>query len=491
MTIPRAVATVAAGGALVLCAVTPAFADPAPSLRTTTPLVRTFDGSAPNAASRNPAVSGDGRVARVMAYESDASNIVPGDTNGATDIFLVYRAPGWGPNGTPWQIQRTELASRGLGGRPANGASSDPELDGDSQHAPKCVAFISTASNLVRGDTNHVADAFVHYFRSRKTIRVSVGSHGQQANGPSSDVSVGGDCDRVAFSSTATNLGLEAGDLRGLPDRLKVAWRPALSRPGRRGVSQVYVHMNRAFKLNKDFSGLTLLASRAAGGGTGENPSSDVDFAAGGNALVFTSLAQLDPTDQNTHEDVYEVSLGRRYRHLGHGAGSQVLTLGTRLVSQGGNGPSLDPSASDDGRHVAYETQATNLLPGDTNGVSDVAMAGMTGRTPTQGWVSSSRGIGEPGNGASGHPDISGAADFVLFDSDATNLLPSCTHVDPDGVRDVFLWNRPTGNASLESRESPDQFLTTASSNPATSSHGNYVAFESGGTVYLRYEGPQ
>jgi hypothetical protein len=491
MTIPRAVATVAASGALVLCAVTPAFPDPAPSLRTTTPLVRTFDGSAPNGASRNPAVSGDGRIARVMAYESDASNIVPGDTNGATDIFLVYRAPGWGPNGTPWQIQRTELASRGLNGRPANGPSWDPELDGDSQHAPKCVAFISTASNLVKGDTNHVADAFVYYFRSRKTIRVSVGSHGQQANGPSSDVSVSGDCDRVAFSSKATNLGLQENDLRMLPERLKVAWRPALSRPGRHGISQVYVHMNRAFKLNKDFSGLTLLASRAPGGGAGASSTSDVDFAAGGNALVFTSFARLDPDDHNTYQDIYEVSLGRRYRHLGHGTGTQVLTFGTRLVSEGGDGPSVDSSVSDDGRFVAYQTQASNLLPGDTNGVSDVAVADLSGRTPTQTWISRSKGIGEPGNGPSGRPDISGAADFVLFDSEATNLLPSSSHVDPDGVRDVFLWNRPTGNASLESRESPDRFLTTASTNPATSSHGNYVAFESGGTIYLRYEGPE
>src|ERR1700748_1701794 len=93
--------------ACALACATPALADPAPSLRTTTPLVRTFDGSPPNGASRDPAVSGDGRVARVMAYDSDASNIVPDDTNGTADIFLVYRAPGWGPNGTPWQVLRT------------------------------------------------------------------------------------------------------------------------------------------------------------------------------------------------------------------------------------------------------------------------------------------------------------------------------------------------------------------------------------------------
>jgi hypothetical protein len=476
-----------AGGAALLTPHSAAVATSAPSVRTTTPLVRTFDDSTPNGASRNPAVSGDGRVARVMAYESDASNIVRGDTNGTTDIFLVYRGPGWGANGSPWQMERTELASRGLDGRPANGPSWDPELDGDSQHPPRCVAFVSKASNLVKGDTNHLADAFVYYFHRHKTIRVSVGSRGQQANGPSTDVSVSGDCDRVAFASKATNLGLSKRDLKALSPRLRTSWRAAVSAPTRRGVSQVYVHMNRAFKLNRDFSGLTVLASRS----TGARASYDVDFAASGNTVVFTSQAQLDPADSNAVEDVYAVNFGRRYQHLGHGTGVQVLRMSTRVVSYGGNGPSSDSAVSDDGRYVAYQTEASNLLAGDTNGVSDVAVADMNRRPPAQIWISRSRGIGEPGNGASGHPDISGAADFVLFSSDATNLLPSTSHVDPDGVGDVFLWNRPTGNDSLESRLSVDHFMATPSTNPATSSHGNYVAFESGGTVYLRYEGPQ
>ena len=489
MNLSRACATLTA--VLVAAGAAPAFAAPAPSVRTTVRFVRTFDGAPANGPSRNPAVSGDGRIARVMAYESDASNVVPGDTNDATDIFLVYRAPGWGPNGTPWQPLRTELASRGLRDKPATGRSWDPELDGDSQHAPKCVAFISDATNLVRGDTNGVADAFVYYFRSHKMIRVSVGSRGQQANGPSTDVSVSGDCDRVAFSSTATNLALERRDLRGLPATRKAAWRSALSGPPPPGVSQVYVHMNRAHKLNKDFNGLTLLASRSTAGQPGDHSSYDVDFAASGKAIVFTSLARLDSADRNGFEDIYRVNFGRRFRDLGHGRGAQTLTFRTDVVSQGGNAPSSDAAVSDDGRYVAYQTEASNLLPGDTNGVSDIAEADMVGRPPRQSWVSESKSIGEPGNGPSDEPDISGAADFVLFDSAATNLLPSRSHVDPDGVRDVFLWNRPTGNASLESRASTDVFMNTASTNPATSSHGNYVLFESGGTVYLRYEGPR
>jgi hypothetical protein len=488
----KALTTFAAAGAasaLLGAGAQPALAGS--SVRTTFPLVRTFSGAPPDGPSRNPAVSGDGRVARLMGYESDASNIVPNDGNGATDIFLAFRSPGWGPNGTPWEVQRTELASRGLDGAPANGRSWDPELDGDSHHAPKCVAFISEASNLVRGDTNGVADAFVYYFRSGNTVRVSVGSHGRQANGPASDIAVDGDCDRVAFSSTATDLALGKRDLRGLSKPLKAAWSSAASPLPPAGVSQVYMHVNHATKLDRDLAGLTFLASRGPTGAAGAQPSFDVDFASSGKALVFTSLARLDPADRNSCSDIYERTLVRRYKRGGHGRGVQVLRFRTDVVSQGGNGASSDASVSDDGRNVAYQTLASNLLPGDSNGVSDIAAADMAGHVPQHSWVSKSKGIGQPGNGPSNEPDMSGAGDFVLFDSEATNLLPSRSHVDPDGVRDVFLWNRPTSNASLESRSANNLFLTTPSTNPATSSHGNYVLYESGGMVYLRYEGPQ
>jgi hypothetical protein len=466
MRVHRAFTALAAAAVVASVASSPAGAQ---SVRTTSPLVQTFDGAPPNGPSRNPAVSGDQRVARAMGYESDASNIVPGDTNGVSDVFVVHRAPAADRDGAPWKPLRTQLASRGLGGAPANGRSFDPELDGDSHHAPRCVAFISEASNLVRGDTNGVADTFVYYFGRGKMIRVSVSSRGQQANGPSTDVSVDGNCERVAFSSTATNL---AGRT------------PA-------GVSQVYVHVASATGLDRRFRGRTLLASASSAGRAGTRSSFDVDFGASGKALVFTSLARLDRGDLNAYADVYEHTLERRFKHLAGGRGVQTLRRRTRVVSRGGNGASTDSAVSDDGSFVAYETLASNLLPGDTNGVSDIARADLSGRVPRQAWVSKSQAIGEPGNGGSNDPDISGAADFVLFDSAATNLLPSASHRDPNGVRDLFLWNRPTRNASLESRTLDNSFLTTPSTNPATSSHGNYVLFENDGMIQLRYEGPE
>src|SRR3954452_22460594 len=128
---------------------------------------------------------------------------------------------------------------------------------------------------------------------------------------------------------------------------------------------------------------------------------------------------------------------------------------------------------------MAFETTASNLLPGDSNGVSDIARADMKTGKARLNWVSKTR-IGGVGNGNSHDPVISDAGEFILFDSEATNLRPSeSVKPDPNGVQDVFLWNAPTQNVSLESRNAENGYLNSPSQHPATSSRGNYVPFES------------
>src|SRR3954465_587880 len=100
-----------------------------PSQRTTF-LLSTAQGAFPNGPSRNAAVSHDQRIARYMAYESEASNIVDGDTNNATDVFLVIRAQPFGHNGTPWKSAGTILVSKGQGGAPGTTPPSLPALAG-------------------------------------------------------------------------------------------------------------------------------------------------------------------------------------------------------------------------------------------------------------------------------------------------------------------------------------------------------------------------
>src|SRR4051812_5880808 len=138
-----------------------------PSQRTTFLLSAAKEGF-PDGPSRNAAISHDQRIARYIAYESDASNIVDGDTNGQTDIFLVFRAPPFGQDGTPWKAAGTQLISQGIAGEPANGPSYRPSVDGDAHHAPHCVAFVSEASNLVPNDTNNKPDGFVYDTKSKR-----------------------------------------------------------------------------------------------------------------------------------------------------------------------------------------------------------------------------------------------------------------------------------------------------------------------------------
>lgn len=470
------------------------------SLRTTFLFSRSMSGGVPDGPSRNGAISHDQRIARVMAYESDATNIVAGDTNGVTDVFLVRRQAPWGNNGTPWNMGATELVSKGYDGSPANGASSKPVVDGASHNKPSCIGFVSEASNLVRGDTNGVADAFVYNLSNGKIERVSVDSSGKQANGPSFDISVSGDCLRVAFTSSATNLGLKSVSNR--------AWRSARVSGSSGGFKQVYVHVRNGKSLDKAFKGMTFMASASDQNRPGNADSYEPYFARAGKAVVFTSEANnLERGDGNGASDIYERTFTRYYAHI-NGKGTQTLKLDTRVVSanggRAGNGASTHPSVTDDGRYVAYETLASNLLPGDSNGVSDVSRADMKKSRPKQKWVSKSFiGIG---NGASNRPVISDAGEFVLFDSDSTIFKPSDSVRDDDnGVRDLFLWNAPTGNTSLESRDWDNGYLNAASQNPATSSRGNYVLFESTAEsidqlianqtgiqqVYLRYLGPK
>jgi hypothetical protein len=442
----------------------------------TTFLLSSAKGSFPNGPSRNAAVSHDQRIARYMAYESDASNIVDGDTNNATDVFLVIRAQPFGHNGTPWKSAGTQLVSKGQGGAPANGPSYRPALDGDSHHNPHCVAFVSDASNLVPGDTNGKADAFVYDIRSSRIQRVSVASTGTQSNGTTYDVSISGDCERVAFTSDATNLALTKGG--------KAPWFKARTTAVRPGTRQVYVHVLGGAGLDKGFKGLTFLASADNKGRAGNGNSEEAQIARSGKSVVFSSTAtNLAKGDKSAATDIYRRTIFRKFEHLAGGKGVQTLQGLIGLVSatranKAGNGASSHPTITDDGRYVAFETDATDLLPGDSNGVTDIARADLKGRTPKQDWVSKTKfGIG---NGASHNPVISDAGEFILFDSEATNLRPSeSVKPDPNGVKDVFLWNAPTRNVSLESRNAENGYLNSPSQHPATSSRGNYVPFES------------
>ncbi|HWH10928.1 MAG TPA: hypothetical protein VG165_07355 [Solirubrobacteraceae bacterium] len=155
-----------------------------------------LDGAVANGASSAPAISGDGGV---IAFASTATNLVTTPVSGAGDVY-VRRAGG-----------PIRLVSVGTGG-PANGASVQPAISADGRY----VAFASTASNLVAGDTNGVSDVFLADLETGAITRVSVAHGGVQANAASTGPAISADGTTVSFDSSATNL--VGGDANGVAD---------------------------------------------------------------------------------------------------------------------------------------------------------------------------------------------------------------------------------------------------------------------------------
>src|SRR5436190_6373619 len=241
--------------------------------------------NAPNGDSGGAAVSGDNRKTRLVAFHSSATNLVAGDSNGKTDVFVWHR-----PRGRAGLVLNhlggaLERASVGAGGRQANGDSTNPALDGSITSVPHCVAFQSTASNLAPGDSNSTSDIFVRDLRTKHTYLVS-GGVGPAATSPSID----GHCRSVAFAAGgAVFTGSAHG---GRAHRLSGGGQPDYSLDGSalvwsRGGS-VFIRRNGA-------------TSKV---GPGSNPRVS-DNESGIWGIVFDTKARLKGSDHDSHVDVY------------------------------------------------------------------------------------------------------------------------------------------------------------------------------------------
>ena len=158
------------------------------------------DGNEGNGSSSGAAISADGRF---VAFESSATNLVPGDTNADYDVFVRDRQTG-----------TTERVSVGSTGNEGNGTSSRPAISADGRF----VMFQSTATNLVPGAANgrYWSDVFVHDRQTGTTERVSVASDGTQENVSSHSPAMSANGRFVAFDSFASNL--VPGDTNGAND---------------------------------------------------------------------------------------------------------------------------------------------------------------------------------------------------------------------------------------------------------------------------------
>ncbi len=332
-------------------------------------------GGQGNDTSYLPSISADGRF---VAFGSLARNLVPGDTNGYTDVFVHDR-----------QIGTTTLVSVDSSGGQGNDTSYDPSISADG----RLVAFASYATNLVPGDTNRRLDVFVHDQKSGTTTQVSVDSSGGQGNNHSYVPSISADGRFVAFDSYATNL--VPGDTNSKLD--------------------VFVHDQK--------SGTTTRVSVDSSGVEGNGFSTQASISADGGLVAFWSVAtNLVQGDTNFAPDVFVHSLqtGTTRRMSVDSSGNQ------------GNHDSLSPTISGTGRFVAFISRATYLVPGDTNNAADVFVRDRMTRTTVRVSVDSS---GNQGNLNCNHPSICTDGRFVAFESQATNLVPG----DTNGVYDVFV----------------------------------------------------
>jgi len=329
-----------------------------------------------NSSSTRCAISADGDF---VAFESLSTNLAPGDTNSKSDIFVRSRALG--------TTQRVNLSS---GGAQADDHSFDPSISSDGRY----VAFRSYATNLVAGDTNGATDIFLRDRLSGVTERISVSDAEAQANGNSYDPSISADGRYVAFSSAATNL--VSGDTAGFID--------------------IFVRDR--------VNGTTVRASVNNGGAQANGSCSNPSISADGRFVAFdtdgTNLIGPLAFDTNGFRDVFVRDLVDTH--------TSRVSLNSGATQQG-NGGSSSPSVSADGRFVAFMSAATNLVAGDTNGDLDIFVYDRTLSICERMSLDSN---GVQGNEDSQAPSISADGRFVAFTSNATNLVPSDTNDETD-----------------------------------------------------------
>ncbi|MEO2089988.1 MAG: hypothetical protein ABGY75_10890, partial [Gemmataceae bacterium] len=384
---------------------------------------RTPAGLAGNAASGDPGVSGDGRF---VAFTSDASDLVPGDTNGAKDVFLMDRTTG-----------AVTLVSRTPGGATGNDKSGDnglatevPAVSADGRY----VACTSWASDLVPSDTNGLPDIFLFDRLSNSVTLVSRTPTGIPGNKGSARPSISADGRFVAFDSYAGDL--TPGDVNGIGD---------------------------IFLFDRQ-DGSVRLVSHDPAGLAGNGLSIGAKISADGSVVVFPSSAALvgrPPGGRDNDVYLYERATGG-------------VTLVSGLPSPTSTGvytfrSSGSPSVSADGRFVAFTSgvfTAVGRVPPPAT--SDVYLFDRTTGTAT---TVTANPLVPFTSARSFTPAISGDGRFVAFTTVATDT----------GVSEVFLYDRLVGTTALVSRTPAGQPAGRNSIAPVISTDGRFVAFTSDG----------
>jgi len=358
-------------------------------------------------------ISADGRF---IVFDSIANNLVPEDNNAVWDIFLRDRLTG-----------TTTRLSQGMSAE-ANGNSYFPAISDNGRF----VVFSSDANNLVPDDTNETADVFLFDLLQQQLTRISVSSTGVEADGKNTVPMISATGDFIVYQSVATNL-IDGQSLSG--------------------IEQVYLYHRS--------SGETQLIS-ASNGIPGNGSSTHASINAAGTLVVFDSASDnLLSGDSNGVEDIYMKNLQT----------GTLVRISDPVAGQA-NGGSTTPSLSADGSVVLFQSNATNLVDGDTNGFRDVFAYPIDTQQLERVSVSSSG--AQAANYTLGRPDVSADGRYVVFYTAAaleTGKNPL--------TWDIFLRDRINASTSLVSMNDQSIAGDFSSFEPAISAGGNYVVFGS------------
>ncbi|WP_109867658.1 CARDB domain-containing protein [Methylocucumis oryzae] len=326
-----------------------------------------------------------------MVFQSDATNLVEGDTNALLDVFVRDRLTN--------KTTRVNVASDGT--QAMGGTSRQPTISADGRY----IAFNSGATNLVPNDLNVRSDIFIRDTVTKTTTRISVAPDGSEANHSSAMPSISADGRYVSFRSTATNL---TADVDTNND------------------NDIFV---------RDLKTNTTTKVSVSSDGEGANAGCFKQWiSANGRFVVFQSGASnLVPGDTNDRDDIFVRDLDNNT--------TERVSVSTDGV-QGNNG-GWHPVISADGRYVAFWSASSNLVEGDTNFIEDVFVHDRETHETTRVSVAND---GTERRGASETPSISYDGRYVGFRS-----WSAFTPNDDNGVDDVYVHDRLTHTTSLVS----------------------------------------
>jgi Tol biopolymer transport system component len=373
-------------------------------------------------ASSRDAVSADGRY---VVFASAASNLVRGDTNGRVDVFVRDRG-----RGVTRRVSVSSHERQGNRDSGRTGSDAVPVISADGRY----VAFVSKASNLVKGDTNGVQDVFVRDQATGRTSRVSVTRTGAQSNGSSRAPSLSWHGRYVAFNSSATNI-----------------------------VRHDTNHARDVFVRNRATGGVQRV-SVSSQEAQSDGYSYETAISEHGRFVAFSSFASNLVPGHLSNIDVYV-----RDRRAGITEQVSVTSAGEPADGFSGYGGSF--AIAGHGRYVAFSSDAGNLVPEDTNGQRDVFLRDRMNHTTVR--VSLTDADGQA-DGSSDAPALSGDGRYVAFDSTAPNLAAAPS----DKVtEDVFVRDLQTGTTRWVSKGLGGALGDSNSLPPAVSSDGHHLVF--------------